>query len=84
MLKLIISNLEFLFFIKQWSFGLHSVPATFFILEPVKFPVPSAGFTVVTSQHTTMIMFCLHQNHQLKNESTSQPDVLSVSCETIS
>lgn len=57
---------------------------SFFILEPVKLPVPSAELAVLTSQHTAMIMFCAHQNHQVKNESTSQPDVLSAPCETIS
>lgn len=56
----------------------------FFILEPVKLPEPPAELAVLTSQHTAMIMFCPCQNHQVKNESTSQPDVLSALCETTS
>lgn len=56
----------------------------FFILEPVKLPVPPAELAVLTSQHTATTMFCSHQNHQVKNESTSQPDVLSAPCETTS
>lgn len=57
---------------------------SFFILEQVKLPVPSAELAVLTRQHTAVIMFCARQNNQVKNESTNQPDVLSAPCETIS
>lgn len=56
----------------------------FFILGPVDSTLLSAGFTMMTSKYPTMIMIPPRQNHQVKNESANQPDVLSTSCQTIS
>ena len=55
----------------------------FFTLGPVDSTLPSARFTMMTSQHPTMIMFPPYQNHQVQSESANQPDVLSTSCQTI-